>query len=389
MVKGEPDKLNLFLAKMEDGEWLLETSDVGKKLEGGETTPEVKKMIAENKMMPTRRIQDVLADFKMTGALTPSSNQIHVLVVLPDQQQSGSSKKRQQHKRMRVDASCCAFLFARARNLAKLYDFKCAYGGDFPIMDDVFGAVESNDWEFRLEKGKQLTDVELPNYFTEEEWDALKILNENTYRRIYLIEYIYSCPHALPRGYISSAQPDKRYADILLDKTPLVLSSDSPDSESEYTGLIFCVRHCRDIPKRRSPEAHSLINMATSPVHSNGQTAILKHTKITLNTTFMTAPAMPSLNENLLQRDVFDYDFNRERIFLEIAAMRKVKEEDKVAAAASEKDDSDDELARQSAKLSLSSSMSSSGHQDGTPTKPRSTSEEDVAAAISASLREY
>ncbi|KAJ8561998.1 hypothetical protein ON010_g7681 [Phytophthora cinnamomi] len=94
-----------------------------------------------------------------------------------------------------------------------------------------------------------------------------------------------------------------------------------------------------------------------------------------------------------LLQDVFDYDFNRERIFLEIAeaeiaAMRKAKEEEQ-AAAASEKDDSDDELSRQSAKLSLSSSMSSTGHQDGTPTKPRSTSEEDVAAAISASLREY
>ncbi|GMF29302.1 unnamed protein product [Phytophthora lilii] len=162
--------------------------------------------------------------------------------------------------------------------------------------------------------------------------------------------------------------------------------------------------------------------MASSPVHASGQAAILKvsaaetqeqnavqlnpreltefryvallqHTKIMLNTTFTTAPVMPALNENLLQRDVFDYDFNREHIFLEIAeaeiaAMRKAEEEEK-AAAASEKDDSDDELARQSAKLSLSSSMSSTGHQDGTPTKPRSTSEEDVAAAISASLREY
>ncbi|KAK1929077.1 hypothetical protein P3T76_015370 [Phytophthora citrophthora] len=143
--------------------------------------------------------------------------------------------------------------------------------------------------------------------------------------------------------------------------------------------------------------------MASSPVHSSGQAAILKHTKITLNTTFTTAPVMPSLNENLLQRkadavigivqDVFDYDFNRERIFLEIAeaeiaAMRKAEDEEK-AAAASEKDDSDDELARQSAKLSLSSSMGSTGHQDSTPTKPRSASEEDVAAAISASLREY
>ncbi|KAF4316231.1 hypothetical protein BBO99_00007540 [Phytophthora kernoviae] len=134
---------------------------------------------------------------------------------------------------------------------------------------------------------------------------------------------------------------------------------------------------------------HSTI-MPSSPVHASGQAAILKHTKIALNTTFTTAPAMATLNENLLQRDVFDYDFNRERIFLEIAdaeiaAMKKTEEEDK-AAAAVEQDDSDDDLARQSAKLSLSSS---NGLQDGTSSKPRSTSEEDVAAAISASLREY
>ncbi|KAE9328147.1 hypothetical protein PR003_g15861 [Phytophthora rubi] len=185
LVKGEPDKLNLFLAKTEDGKWLLEKSDAGKKLEGGEITPEVKKMIAENKMMPTRRIQDVLIDFKMTGDLAPNSNQIHVLVVLPEQK-SRSTKKRQQSKRMKADASCCAFLFELARNLAKLYDFKCGYGDGFPIMDDVFSAVECNDWEFRLERGKQLADVELPNYFTEEEWDALKNMNENAYRRIYV-----------------------------------------------------------------------------------------------------------------------------------------------------------------------------------------------------------
>ncbi|KAG7399381.1 hypothetical protein PHYBOEH_009046 [Phytophthora boehmeriae] len=126
--------------------------------------------------------------------------------------------------------------------------------------------------------------------------------------------------------------------------------------------------------------------MPSSPVAS-GQAAILKHTKIALNATFTTAIPMATLNENLLQRDVFDYDFNRERIFLEIAnaeiaAMKKAEEEDKAVV---EQDDTDDDLALQSAKLSLSSS---NGLQDGT-TKPRSTSEEDVAAAISASLREY
>ncbi|KAE9044004.1 hypothetical protein PR001_g5550 [Phytophthora rubi] len=87
-IKGDAAELKLFLAKTEDGKWLLEKSDIGEKLESGETTPEVKKMIAENKIRQSWTIQDMLADFKMTGDLAPSSKQIHVLVVLPDKQKS-------------------------------------------------------------------------------------------------------------------------------------------------------------------------------------------------------------------------------------------------------------------------------------------------------------
>lgn len=108
---------------------------------------------------------------------------------------------------------------------------------------------------------------------------------------------------------------------------------------------------------------------------------------------------------------MFDYDFNRERIFLEIAEAEisaRREAEATEARAASNKADSDEELSRQvcllcghgggeethtdalaccqSAKLSLSSS--SNGLRESA-TKPRSSSEEDVAAAISASLREY
>ncbi|KAE8901966.1 hypothetical protein PF005_g28140 [Phytophthora fragariae] len=142
-IKGNAAELKLFLAKTKDGKWLLEKPDVGKKLEGGETTPEVNKMIAENKMMPSWTIQDVLADFKMTGDLAPSSKQIHVLVVLPDQQQSGSTKERLRHKRMSTETSCCTFLDTLARDLAKLYDFNCEFGDDIPTMDDVFNVEYS------------------------------------------------------------------------------------------------------------------------------------------------------------------------------------------------------------------------------------------------------
>ncbi|KAE9001147.1 hypothetical protein PR002_g17989 [Phytophthora rubi] len=185
-IQGEPDKLKLFLAKTEDGKWLLEKSDVGKKLEGGETTPEVKKMIAENEMMPSWKIQDVLTDFKMTGELAPSSKQIHVLVVLPDQQRSGSTKKQQGHKGMTAaEASRCGFLFEVAQNLAKLYDFYCMYGDDFPRMADIFKAVENGDWKFRLKGGKQLTAVALHNYFTEDQWLALMQLDWKRSNRIH------------------------------------------------------------------------------------------------------------------------------------------------------------------------------------------------------------
>ncbi|CAI5724800.1 unnamed protein product [Hyaloperonospora brassicae] len=134
--------------------------------------------------------------------------------------------------------------------------------------------------------------------------------------------------------------------------------------------------------------------MASSPVHAGSQTSLLKHTKVTVNSAYTAAPAVPALTENLLQRDVFDYDFSRERVFLEIAeaeiaAMRNAEEEEKAAVAARQQNGSDDELVRQSTKLSLSSDVSSPRRHVGYSAKPRSSSEEDVAAAISASLREY
>ncbi|KAI9917158.1 hypothetical protein PsorP6_012371 [Peronosclerospora sorghi] len=99
------------------------------------------------------------------------------------------------------------------------------------------------------------------------------------------------------------------------------------------------------------------------------------------------------VTDTLRVQDIFDYDFNRERIFLEIAeaeiaAMHKATEVDKMDAV-SEQDNSDEVLAQRGTQLSLSSSKNSAGLQDATSTKRRTTSEEDVAAAISASLREY
>lgn len=77
---------------------------------------------------------------------------------------------------MSTEASRREFLDALAQTLAKLYDFDCRYG-DVPTIGDVFNAVQKNDWGFRLKRRQQLTDVEIPNYFTEDEWSDLKDLN--------------------------------------------------------------------------------------------------------------------------------------------------------------------------------------------------------------------
>uniref|UniRef100_K3XAH9 Uncharacterized protein n=1 Tax=Globisporangium ultimum (strain ATCC 200006 / CBS 805.95 / DAOM BR144) TaxID=431595 RepID=K3XAH9_GLOUD len=131
--------------------------------------------------------------------------------------------------------------------------------------------------------------------------------------------------------------------------------------------------------------------MATSPANANSQKAILKYTHVVLNTTFLSTPVPATLNENLLQREVFDYDFSRERVFLEIAAAemdaKRKSEASAKPAASTSADDSDDELARMSTNLSLSN-----GAQSDTAQKSLHTDgddDDDVAAAIRASLREY
>ncbi|KAE8955278.1 hypothetical protein PR001_g32168, partial [Phytophthora rubi] len=69
--------------KTADGRWLLEESETAQKLEGGESVPQIMEMIAKNKMLSSWTIGDTLGKFKMTGELTPSFNQVHVLVVVP------------------------------------------------------------------------------------------------------------------------------------------------------------------------------------------------------------------------------------------------------------------------------------------------------------------
>ncbi|KAG2958555.1 hypothetical protein PC121_g25097 [Phytophthora cactorum] len=73
----EPDQLQLFLAKTDDGAWLESDSEDVKKLKKGEKTVAVEALTSEEKELQGESgLQKVL-----TGMPKPSTDQIHVLVV--------------------------------------------------------------------------------------------------------------------------------------------------------------------------------------------------------------------------------------------------------------------------------------------------------------------
>lgn len=82
-----------------------------------------------------------------------------------------------QYKQMKAEDSSAKFLSVIAQNLSNFYDFHYEFE-TFPTIDDVFRALDSTDWEFRLKDGNPLTNVELPQFYTEDEWNDLKELNQ-------------------------------------------------------------------------------------------------------------------------------------------------------------------------------------------------------------------
>ncbi|GMF27923.1 unnamed protein product [Phytophthora fragariaefolia] len=168
--------LKLSLAKTADGAWLPSNDPDVVAMRSGAVSEKVQNLL-NGQIDPAEEISDVFVP-------APQKKQIHVLVVVPDKQQAASIKKQLRYKGMSTEASCRKFLDALAQTLAKLYDFDCSFGDD-PTIGDVFKAVQNNDWGFRLKRGEQLTVVELPNYFTEDEWNDLKDLNRRTNRRIH------------------------------------------------------------------------------------------------------------------------------------------------------------------------------------------------------------
>jgi hypothetical protein len=84
---------------------------------------------------------------------------------------------------MSTEASCRRFLDALARELSAVFDFDFYY--TVPTIGDVFNTVDNGSWAFRMKKRKALTATALPDYFTNDEWTALKDLNKRTTLRIH------------------------------------------------------------------------------------------------------------------------------------------------------------------------------------------------------------
>ncbi|KAG6619959.1 Crinkler (CRN) family protein [Phytophthora cinnamomi] len=81
-IKGEADKLQLFLAKTEGGEWLADDDQAALGLEDGKVHEDIQAWIDGEKMKATKTLQHWL--FEKNKMPQPSTDQIHVLVVVPE-----------------------------------------------------------------------------------------------------------------------------------------------------------------------------------------------------------------------------------------------------------------------------------------------------------------
>ncbi|KAJ8577036.1 hypothetical protein ON010_g2170 [Phytophthora cinnamomi] len=81
-IKGEADKLQLFLAKAEGGEWLADDDQAALGLEDGKVHEDIQAWIDGEKMKATKTLQHWL--FEKNKMPQPSTDQIHVLAVVPE-----------------------------------------------------------------------------------------------------------------------------------------------------------------------------------------------------------------------------------------------------------------------------------------------------------------
>ncbi|EGZ11280.1 hypothetical protein PHYSODRAFT_338002 [Phytophthora sojae] len=88
MYQFPADELQLFLAKTADGAWLPDDDQAALDLEDGKVHEDIQALIDGEKMKATWTIEDVLTANNMTKrkGRAPKSRQIHVLVVVPEQE---------------------------------------------------------------------------------------------------------------------------------------------------------------------------------------------------------------------------------------------------------------------------------------------------------------
>ena len=149
------------------------------------------------------------------------------------------------YKGMSVEASCRKYLDALAQKLFALYDFQIAYK-KHPTMGDVLRAKDgqqgqNGSWEFRMNRGKQLTEVTLPTVFTAAEWNLLSSLNSDTTNRIHdgtlpmtsNQKPFVIIPHSkFTNDYVNSLKRIAVIADIVFDEDRLLVKDESELSES-------------------------------------------------------------------------------------------------------------------------------------------------------------
>ena len=99
MYQFPADELQLFLAKGTNGAWLKDDDPAAQKLSEGKMHPHIEHMIGGDQGIATRTLQRWL--FVDNNMLQPSPEQIHVLVVVPEEfTPLGNERKR---KRMGED----------------------------------------------------------------------------------------------------------------------------------------------------------------------------------------------------------------------------------------------------------------------------------------------
>ncbi|CAI5719534.1 unnamed protein product [Peronospora farinosa] len=100
----DADQLQLFLAKGTDDKWLKDDDAAAQLLYGGEIHPNIQQMISVKQVMATRTLQRWLFDDNKMSQ--PLPEQIHVLVVVPYQEQHVQAQNVNEAAQMREIINC-------------------------------------------------------------------------------------------------------------------------------------------------------------------------------------------------------------------------------------------------------------------------------------------